>query len=226
MDLASLTVIRGRNRRRGYRCASGTGSSTQCGTIICARSYSPVFVPPSRRAPINVGHCRRGGRSKPRLTPEVRRERLGCSNAGRRPRPVNLDPLFRSGDPAMKIEYLNADQPPLPLVRLFDFQPEEAMALRDACNDLANGRKPEFGVHEQPWVEPINGCCLFWRASNKDVGVRVPPPHQPLVLEYSAEAWREVEGKLEYFTAPGLATFNWLTMEGDVQVLISWDGKW
>jgi hypothetical protein len=54
----------------------------------------------------------------------------------------------------------------------------------------------------------------------------VPATHQPLVLEYSDEAWREVEGKLSQFVQPRCGTFNWLTMEGEVSVLISQDGKW
>lgn len=126
----------------------------------------------------------------------------------------------------MKIEYLDGDRPPLPLVRLFDFRAEEVNALRDACTDLADGRKPEFAVHEQPWAKPLKGCRFIWRASKKDVGVRIPALDQPLVLEYSEEAWREVEGKLSRFIEPGRNTFSWLTMEGDVDVLISMDGNW
>ena len=52
------------------------------------------------------------------------------------------------------------------------------------------------------------------------------PPYQPLILEYSDEAWREVEGKLSQFVESRPNTFNWLTTEGDVDVLISMDGKW
>jgi hypothetical protein len=126
----------------------------------------------------------------------------------------------------MKIEYLDGDRPPLPLVRLFDFRPEEVVTLCEACNDLAVGRTFEFAVHEQPWAQPVNGCRFVWRASKKDVGVLVPSSHQPLVLEYSHEAWREMEGKLSQFVEPNPRTFNWLTMEGDVEVLISVDGTW
>ena len=126
----------------------------------------------------------------------------------------------------MKMEYLDGDRPPLPLVRLFDFRAEEVNALRDACNDLADGRTIEVEVHKQSWAQPVNGCRFVWRASNKDVGVRTPASGQPLVLEYSDEAWREVAGKLSQFVEPRRNTFNWLTMEGDVAVLISMDGKW
>lgn len=126
----------------------------------------------------------------------------------------------------MKIEYLEGNEPPLPLVRLFDFRPEEVNALRKACDDLAEGRTSELVLNEQAWVQPVNGCRFIWRASKKDAGVRRPASGQPLVLEYSDEAWREVEGKLSQFVEPQPDTFNWLTREGDVEVLISMDGRW
>jgi hypothetical protein len=126
----------------------------------------------------------------------------------------------------MKIEYLEGDQRPLPLVRLFDFEVEEISALRKACKDLAERRLTNFALHEQPWAQPIRGCRFVWRMSQKDLGVRIPRPREPLVFEYSDEGWREVEGKLSQFVEPEANTFNWLSMEGDVAVLISMDGNW
>jgi hypothetical protein len=137
------------------------------------------------------------------------------------------DPLFVfSKKLAMQIEYLEGDQPPLPLVRLFGFEPHEINELRQACRELAAGRLTEFAVHEQPWARPVRGCRFVWRASKKDIGVRSPGSGQPLVLEYSDEAWREVEDKLAHFVEPLPHTFNWLAIEGDIRVLISADGTW
>lgn len=126
----------------------------------------------------------------------------------------------------MKIEYLAGDRPPLPLVRLCDFRSEEVNALRIACTNLAEGRMSEFALHDQPWAQQVDGCRFIWRVSTNDVGVRVPAAQEPLVLEYSDDAWLEVEGKLSRFVEPSSGTFNWLTMEGDIGVLISMDGKW
>ena len=53
----------------------------------------------------------------------------------------------------------------------------------------------------------------------------LPAPGLPFVLAFSDEAWREVEGKLAPF-ADGSGGFNWLTNEGDVNVLISESGQW
>ena len=48
---------------------------------------------------------------------------------------------------------------------------------------------------------------------------------ETFVLALTDEAWREVVGKLEPF-AKSASGFNWLTIEGEVEVLISADGRW
>jgi hypothetical protein len=126
----------------------------------------------------------------------------------------------------MKLEFLAEGSAECPLIRLFEFEPHEVTALRQACSDLAEGRLIEFAVSDQSWAQPINSCRFIWRASKKDIGVRLPTPDQPSVLECSKEAWREIKGKLSQFIEPHPDAFNWLSTEGDVKVLISTDGKW
>lgn len=126
----------------------------------------------------------------------------------------------------MKIEYLDGDRPPPPLVRLFEFAPDEVRTLQQVCNDLADGQLMEFPLHAQQWVRPVDGCQLIWRASKTDIGIRFSRPGRPLVLEYSDEAWREVSAKLAPFVSPVPCSFNWLSIEGDIQLLISMDGRW
>jgi hypothetical protein len=125
----------------------------------------------------------------------------------------------------MKLEYLPSGDAYCPLLRLFDYQPGEVDRLREACGALASGQIREFALHAQPWVEVVGGVEFTWRASAKDDGVRLPANALEFVLEYSDEAWREVEDKLLPF-AQGSTGFNWLTNEGDVEVLISLDGEW
>jgi len=109
------------------------------------------------------------------------------------------------------------------LIRLFDYRDNELELLRIACLELANGLRSEFALHEQAWIEPLGGLRFTWKASAQDVGVKLPVPSQPFVLEFSDDAWREVEGKISFLTPTG---FNWLTNEGEVKVLLSRDGKW
>jgi hypothetical protein len=127
----------------------------------------------------------------------------------------------------MKVEFLAGDPAdwPLPLIRLFDYRAGHVERLRQACEDLAEGRRAEFRLHDQPWVEALGGCRFVWRAGAKDAGVRLPAPSDPFVLEFSGEAWREVRDKLLPFLDDSTG-YNWLTNEGEVNVLLSPDGGW
>lgn len=108
---------------------------------------------------------------------------------------------------------------------MFQFQPDEVEALRAICRELAEGKRTECALHEQPWVQPIGDCAFIWKAGAKDIGVRLPAPGDAFVFIFSGQGWREVEDKLLPFarSSPG---FNWLTDGGDVEVLISNDGCW
>lgn len=125
----------------------------------------------------------------------------------------------------MKVEFLAEGSADCPLVRVFDYRTAEVERLCEACDELAEGTRAEFALHDQPWVETIHGCKFVWRISTKDVGVRLPSAGEPFILELSDEAWREVHGKLRPF-AEGSGGYNWLSNEGDVGVLISHDGNW
>jgi hypothetical protein len=125
----------------------------------------------------------------------------------------------------MKVEFLEEGSPDCPLLRLFDYRTDEVKRLCEVCDQLAEGKRVEFVLHDQPWVEAIRGCRFLWRISKKDVGVRLPAPGEPFVLEFSDEVWREVQDKLRPF-ADGSGGFQWLTNEGDVNVLISFSGLW
>lgn len=125
----------------------------------------------------------------------------------------------------MKFEFLGEARDPGPLIRLYGYESDEVNLLRLACLELADGRTTQFALHEQPWCKAIGGCQLIWQVSATDVGIRFAPPGEPLVLQYSKEAWLEVEEKLRPFCERS-SGFNWLTDEGDVDLLISWGGGW
>ena len=125
----------------------------------------------------------------------------------------------------MKIQFLPEGSRDCPLIRMFEFQPNEVEALRALCRELADGKRTEFALHEQPWVEPIGGCSLIWKSGAKDIGVRLPRTGHPFVFIFSGDGWREVEEKLLPFAQSGPG-FNWLTDGGEVEVLISNDGSW
>lgn len=124
------------------------------------------------------------------------------------------------------LEYLHEGSEDCPLVRLYNFERSDVVALRDLCRALAAGRMQEVSLENQTWVNAIGGCSFVLRASRFDLGVNIPKSGTPLVMEYSDEGWRAVAEKIAPFFRDGFGDFQWLTNEGDVNVLLSRDGLW
>ena len=123
------------------------------------------------------------------------------------------------------LEYLHEGGADCPLVRLYNFDRSDVVSLRDVCLDLAAGRMREVALENQPWVQAIGGCAVVLRASGFNRGILTPKTGAPFVMEYSDEGWREVADKVAPFV-DGSAGFQWLTNEGDVNVLLSRNGRW
>lgn len=125
----------------------------------------------------------------------------------------------------MKLEFVAEGSSECPLIRLFNFGAAEVRHLRSACAALACGFTHDFAVHAEPWVEPINGCQLIFRLTQRDIGVGVRALGTPFLLQLSDDGWIEVDDKIAVF-ATDAAGFNWLWSAGDIKVLISRDGHW
>ena len=133
--------------------------------------------------------------------------------------------LSRHGDAHVKLHLINTDDSYRPILMLSVYVPSDVDRLCAACRQLATRTIERFALHEQPWMQPIQNCQFVWEYSQKDVGVKLPSPGSPFVLRYSDEAWLEVEGKLLAVRVPKRNRLNELTMEGEVLVIISPDGK-
>lgn len=122
------------------------------------------------------------------------------------------------------LEYLQEGGQDCPLVRLYDYGPSDLAALRDLCLALAAGRLEEVSLDNQPWVNAIGSCRFVLRRSRISRGVRAPTADAPFVMEYTNEGWLEVADKISALERAG--GYQWLTIEGDVNVLLSPDGHW
>ena len=127
----------------------------------------------------------------------------------------------------MKIEYLEDGSEDCPLIRLFGFEESDVAALRDACLALAAGRIAEFRLDGQSWVESIGECPFILRATEKNRGAKWGKyTADPYTMDYNSEGWLEVADKTQPFLTNRAGGFQWLTNEGDFNVLLSWDGCW
>lgn len=132
---------------------------------------------------------------------------------------------FYSTYVVLTIEHLSDGSDDCPLIRLFDFESADVIALHAVCLALAEQRVSEVSLDSQPWVRAIGDCRLTLRAGPANRRVRIPPNGQPFILEQDAEAWREVSDKLAPLVADQ-SSFQWLTTQGDVKLLISRTGRW
>ena len=99
----------------------------------------------------------------------------------------------------MKLEYLPGGSPDCPLIRLYDFRQTEAKRLKELVKSLATGDRENVALHNEAWVESVDGCSLNLRRGNRDQGIR---QSQTLRFEcvLSSDGWSNLEGLLEPFS--------------------------
>lgn len=124
-----------------------------------------------------------------------------------------------------KLEHLNDGSEDCPLIRLYDFEPSDLGILTNACVSLAQGRLTELSLDDQPWVAVVGRCQFMLRAGSSNRGIRYHAADGSFVMEYNCEGWMEVAEKLQAL-ALARRGFQWLTNEGDLPLLASYDGQW
>jgi hypothetical protein len=126
----------------------------------------------------------------------------------------------------MKLEYLAAGSPDCPLIRLYEFTPEEVGRLHAAVTALASGVTEAVEVHRLPCVEAVVGCRLklVCRPWNQAV-VRTAGPVE-FECGLTAHSRGDVAGLVEPFVR-GAGGFQWLGgVPGEAALLLSASGQW
>lgn len=126
----------------------------------------------------------------------------------------------------MKLEFCeDPDCDECPLIRLYEFTATEVRALHELTQSLAAGRVSEVALHTLTWVRPIDECPLTMKVGPINRGVRTPKPGTPFEMVYTANGWLQIADKIAPFM-DGSGGYQWLTEEGEVNVLLSKDGSW
>lgn len=125
----------------------------------------------------------------------------------------------------MQLEFLPEGSDDCPLLCIYQFTQSEADRLCKAFISLSSGEREEIAVHEMPGVEAVVECRLFLRRGSKDRGLLTLTDTAAFECILSSDGWKDVAGLTEPF-AEGSKGFQWLTTIGDVNWLLSTDGKW
>jgi hypothetical protein len=122
----------------------------------------------------------------------------------------------------MKIEYLEEGAEDCPLIRLFDYTPEELDTLIALFRSLAD-QKPPFSRRIE--AVPVDGTALSCTLVLRDEGV-VKRSGQSFELRQSAASWLTTTGLAESLCGSSNG-YQWLAPSSrGIQLLLSADGCW
>lgn len=125
----------------------------------------------------------------------------------------------------MKLEFLASGSPDCPLIRLYEFNSEEAYQLRRMALQLARRKETAVLLHKDSSVVAIGGCELRLKKGEKDLGAS-----QISFLKFecilSPSGWLQVADLIRPFTRGAANGYQWLSETGTVKILLSCDGKW
>lgn len=125
----------------------------------------------------------------------------------------------------MKLEYLGDGSSDCPLIRLYDFNAIDAQRLREAFRTLADGSQQVLALHDEWWIEPVEGCQLTLRLGPRDLGV---VPRLPMRFDcvLGSDAWGEMVKRTELFCeSTDGAGHQWLNRNGEISLMLSPDGS-
>jgi hypothetical protein len=133
----------------------------------------------------------------------------------------------------MKLQFIPDGPKDCPLIRLWDFEPAEALRLKQMFDSMALGSQTHISLHDQQGIETIDGCQLSLSVGKHDYGIA---QMGPLVFEcvLTAEGWADLAGLTEPFCSlpePFCSltdgnTFQWLSNNSKISLLLSPRGTW
>lgn len=128
----------------------------------------------------------------------------------------------------MKLEFLRSGSPDCPLIRLYEFDVEQARRFRQIALRLANGDHQAVALHAEPGIDSIAGCELTLREGQRDFGV-MELAEMKFECVLTKRGWLNVAGLIEPFCRSECPGYQWLTRltrRGKISLLLSHNGRW
>ena len=125
----------------------------------------------------------------------------------------------------MQLDFLPHGSPDCPLIRLFDFTPNEARQLEELVSDLATGRVRSVALHELNWLIAAGEIELTFRTQGWDQDIIKIGPNA-FECGLTTVTWENVAGLIEPFTESSDGC-QWLSSgPGEAKLLFSVSGQW
>jgi hypothetical protein len=125
----------------------------------------------------------------------------------------------------MKMEFIKSGTPDCPLIRLYEFEANEAQSLQRIVLQLARSHAFPVSLHKEQCIQAISECQLTLSRGEKDQGAFETGP-MDFVWVLTDGGWLSVSGLIRPFSRTGSRGYQWLSDQGKIRILISHDGSW
>jgi hypothetical protein len=114
----------------------------------------------------------------------------------------------------MKLDFIDLENEEVEysqLIRLYDFNCDEAALIHGQIVGLSQGALSKVAVHELPFITPINGTGLILDQAEKDFGIWRRGTSSIFECKLRLAAWSDVASYMSPFlTSCSPDTFQWL----------------
>ncbi len=133
----------------------------------------------------------------------------------------------------MKLQYLSDASGKCPLIRLFDFNTDEAALLLCSLEALASKTTDSLLINELPFITTLENVALTAmiderpRNPDSEFSIVEGPQSTPLIWRANLQEWRRICDSIRPFVIECRPDrYAWLTDDLGTQVLISPSGTW
>lgn len=125
----------------------------------------------------------------------------------------------------MKLEYIPEGCVDCPLIRLYEFDRNEAVAFKSVLEQLRDGRE-QVALHQEPFIEPTGNCRPMLKHSAHDVGILLHGSE--LECDLTSESWDDLVFWVDPFCNSDRGSYQWLPTPGTgkIKLLFSRNGQW
>ena len=124
----------------------------------------------------------------------------------------------------VKLEYIAEGSRDCPLIRLYSFDQQELLRLREGVEALSKKTAQSTFLHDQPGIESVDSCELTLRSGARDLGVlQTGPSRFECVL--TPDTWECVKELIDPFFESS-SGYQWLSGQGKISLLLSKSGSW
>jgi hypothetical protein len=125
----------------------------------------------------------------------------------------------------MKLEYIAEGCVDCPLIRLYEFDRDQAAAFKSALERLRSGEQ-QIQLHNEPFIETVGDCKLTLKKSARDWGIVLNG--REFECSLTSEAWDDLVFWVEPFCNSDSGSYQWLPTPGGrkIRLLLSRNGQW